>query len=252
MKNIFLLFLAIAVLGCDDPDFSSTCLSDELRDGVIAFYPFNNGSLKDDTSFGHNIINTTSARSIEDRNGNPACAYFFNNSSTKTEFLTTANTTFLNGLTDFSISVWYSPSDTTRIGSAYENLISRGESSNCENKDSEWSLGLSLCRKAVFSYNDPVWANSISFVPISCEEEVAALTDRWHHLVATKSENEYKIYFNSILQNTVIGSTNCVEDRGDLFIGLGYKGRLDDLLIYNRAITENEVIGLYELAACCE
>ncbi len=251
MKNIFPLFFVLFFVACDDPNFDSGCLPDSLQDGVIAFYPFTDGSLKDDTSFNHNVINTTPAKPTVDRNGNENCAYSFSNTSSNIEHLTTANTSFLNDLTDFSISLWYLPIDTTRSVEVFESLISRATDSNCAMRDYEWALGLHDCRKAIFNHNHSVWANSIFDIEGSCAEEVVELTNKWHHLVVTKAEDDYKIYFNNILQNSDSGNLNCVEDRGDLFIGKGFKGSIDDIIIYNRAINNAEVTALYELTSCC-
>lgn len=42
------------------------------------------------------------------------------------------------------------------------------------------------------------------------------------------------------------------QDIGDLFVGLNYKGSIDDILIYTRALAESEVDALFTLQPCCQ
>jgi hypothetical protein len=109
----------------------------------------------------------------------------------------------------------------------------------------------------VFGHNNSVWANIITGFPNGCQEEVVALTDKWHHVVATKNGDEYNIYFNGNLDESSSGNANCsnlhlAEDIGDMFIGSKYTGKIDDILIYNRELSESEVTALFELEPCCQ
>ena len=76
-------------------------------------------------------------------------------------------------------------------------------------------------------------------------------------MVAIKNNDEYKIYFNGNLDETKTGDANCYTfnaaiDLGDLFIGKRYTGKIDDVIIYNREITQSEVTELFELEGCCQ
>lgn len=257
MKKILFLFLVLGIFSCgDDDEFKVDCLSANLQNGVIAFYPFNNGSLDDKSSNSNNLTNTTTANSTTDRNGNTDCAYQFDNSQTDDEFLTTSDTDFLNNLDEFSISIWYEPIDATRNGGSFETLLNRGDGARCPNKNGEWSIGLYDCRRAVFGHDNSVWANRVTVLN-DCQDEIDALTDKWHHVVATKNGDEYKIYFNGNLDESASGSALCsnfqlAQDIGDLFIGKGYTGKIDDVLIYNRELTLAGVTELFELESCCQ
>lgn len=260
MKKLTYFILMLAVLGCtkDTLDvFDVNCLPNNLQNGVIAFYPFNDGSLHDQSSNNNDVVNQTMAKPSQDRNGNPNCAYAFDNSKANEEYLTTTNTEFLNGLDEFSISVWYQPIDTTRAGGEFESLVSRGNETRCPNKRGEWSVSLYDCRRAVFGHNNSVWANTVTSFSRGCEGEVAALTGKWHHVVGIKNGDNYKIYFDGHLDESDNGNANCTrpylaEDIGDLFIGSSYTGKIDDILIYNRELSQAEIAELFELASCCE
>jgi hypothetical protein len=258
MKIIVFSILLIGIISCGhDDEFNVDCLPSHLQNGLIAFYPFNGGSLDDVSTNTNNIINPTTANTTTDRNGNSNCAYQFDNSQTDEEFLTTSNSNFLNGLDAFSVSIWYEPMDTTRSGGSLEVLLGRGDEGRCPDRRGEWSIGLYDCRRAVFGHNNSVWANIITGFPNGCQEEVVALTDKWHHVVATKNGDEYNIYFNGNLDESSSGNANCsnlhlAEDIGDMFIGSKYTGKIDDILIYNRELSESEVTALFELEPCCQ
>ncbi|MEM9545487.1 MAG: LamG domain-containing protein [Bacteroidota bacterium] len=258
MKKFFFLVLTIAFLSsCDKSNLRNECLPTNLQKGVIAFYPFSKGSLDDATDADNHLTNPTGAVPIADRNGNTDCAYLLSNSQTNREFLTTANSDFLNNLDQFTLSIWYQPMDTTRDGGSIELLLNRGEESRCSNRRGEWSLALFDCRIPVFAHDNAVWSNSITGFSGDCQDEVIAQTDKWHHVVATRNQDNYKIYFNGVLQNSVDGVANCsdlhlAEDIGDLFIGSEFNGKIDDILIYDRELTQMEITQLADLGTCCQ
>ena len=254
------LFCLIGLWGCgDEAQFSTTCVPANLQNGVIAFYPFSNGSLDDASSFNNDLTNATTAIPTSDRNGNSNCAYLFSNDSSTYEALTLANPTFLDGLSSFSVSIWYQPLDTTRPGGEFEVLLSRGDQGRCPDRSGEWSLALYDCRRAVFGHDNSVWAEEVSDISISgCQGEINELTDQWHHVVAVKNGNSFQIYFDGVLHESTSGAGNCgggnqlAQDIGDLYIGQDFVGRLDDILIYDRALASTEVMNLFLLDPCCE
>lgn len=257
MRKIFFLVLTIGIFSCGEEEevFNINCLSPNLQTGVIAFYPFSNGSLADKSVNGNNLNNPTTAVSTTDRNGNTSCAYQFDNAQGNDEFLTTTTTNFLDGLNEFSVSIWYQPMDTLRDGGDFEVLLSRGDGTSCPNKNGEWSVSLYDCRQAVFGHDNSAWAQPI--ISVSCHEIIVGLSDKWHHVVGVKKDDEYKIYFNGILYETATGDANCsnfnaANDLGDLFIGKRYTGKIDDVIIYDREITQSEVTELFELEGCCQ
>lgn len=226
-----------------------------LNLGLIAYYPFNSGSINDFSGNNNNLSNTNGAISVNDRNGNSNCAFEFDNlPSSNNQFLTASNTSFLNGLTEYSISLWYKPLDTTRQVGEYEGLINRGLGPSCPDRLGQWSLGLYDCRKAVFARENSIWQ-------ISSPCDVVSNTNSWHHLVATYNQvgNTIKLYKDGILQDTATGQASCgtspitSSDIGDLFIGKYFTGVIDDIFIYNREINQSEVNQLFNLgSSCCQ
>lgn len=241
--SIFLL------LGCNTSDEQPNilllnCLSSNLQTGVVAFYPFNNGSINDESGNNNDLTNPTTASETEDRNGNPSCAFQFNNSNN--EYLTFANPIFLNDLQSgsFSISLWYL-SENEGGG-----LLSRGNDfGNCAGGIGEWNVSLS----------DNNWINfhinSYRTIAITPNPSVIQLNE-WHHLVVTSENNDLKVYQDGVLiadfESVICGSGPTPSlNIGDLFIGEFLKGKLDDIIIYNRLLTETDITELYNLSPCC-
>lgn len=257
-KAHILFILTTIILSCGDkqsiPEID--CLPDNLSNGIVAFYPFENGSLADESGNANDLTNPNTATASFDRNGNASCAYMFRNNGNDEAFLTTANTNFLNGNSSFSVALWCQPMDDTRDGGKYEILLSRGEESRCPDRRGEWSVGLYDLRRAVFGHNNSVWSKDpLSAVPDS-DISAEGNTNHWHHIVAVYDNNVYQIYLNGVLQETENGEATCsnlhlAEDSGDLFIGKFFTGKIDDVIIYDRVLTQQDVDGLFANVPCC-
>lgn len=232
------------------------CLPNNLANGVIAYYPFANGSLADASIYSNNLSNTTGAHPTADRNGNTGCAYQFENETATAEFLVHYNPMFLNGLNSFSVSLWYKHMVSNREDWDYEGLVSRGPFElRCPDRRGEWTLGLYDGRMAVFGHNNSVWAEQVPTSVWGDSTNGYTESPVWHHLVCIKNNDTYQLYFDAVLQTTKTGSANCgplAQDAGALFIGKEYTGKLDDIVIYNRGLSQQEVTALYNLAPCCE
>lgn len=257
---LFSLAFISLIAGCDDddinPTLANTCLSGGLENGVIAYYSFSNGRLQDESGFNHDLNNPTLATASADRDGNPRCAYRFDASTTNEQFLTVADATFLDGLESFSISAWYQALDTNMLGNNLQVLIGRGDQPRCPNRRGEWMLGLYDSRRAVFGHNNSVWSTVTAGVS-TVEQIIQENTNRWFHVVAVKDQDTYSLYRDGILQETVTGLAGCTNqhlaaDTGSLFLGTNHHGDLDDVVIYNRAVSSQEVTNLFATGVCCE
>ena len=246
MKRFLLFFTVFAAISCSrSSGLKKTCLPPNLQNDIIAFYPFNDGSLLDESDNANDLTNSTNAAPAEDRNGNANCAFVFDNTQENEEFLTTSDSDFLNNLSDFSISLWYEPHYADGAGKTIEGLFSRGDETRCPNRMGEWSMGIYDVRRAVFGHDNSVWTN------------LGSQLDTWYHVVGVKEGEDYKIYWNGVLNESDTGDASCgnfqqAQDIGDVFVGYKFTGKIDDIIVYDRALTEKEIQTLYELAACCE
>ena len=265
MKKILFFILALACFSCNNDDeasvqaeFDVECLPSNLQNGVIAFYPFDNGSLRDASGNTNDLVNTTTATSAPDRNDIPNCAYEFENTQSQDEFLTTANSDYLNNLNSFSVSLWYQPTDENSDGKTLQGLFSRGNAPRCPDRMGEWSLAIFDCSKAVFGHDNSVWSEEITDIEDGCEGEIEARLNTWSHVVGVRDGNNFKIYFNGILdqeKNTIVDcgiNTQPAQDIGDVFVGFGFTGKIDDIIVYDREISQSEVNELFQVGSCCE
>lgn len=260
VNKFYKIGLIIMIASCvknKSPEKSISCIPSNLQSNVLAFYPFSNGSLNDISGNNQHLSNITTATASSDRNGNSNCAYQFNNIPSSTEFLTTTNTSFLNNLNEFSISLWYEPIDTSRNAGAFEALINRGTGFSCPDRFGQWSVGLYDYRRAVFGRNNSVWDDNITS---GGQQEINARTNLWSHLVVTfnQSQLSMSIYRNGVLQSSEIGNCICgtstiptVQDIGDLFIGKNYTGKIDDVILFNKVLEQQEINTLFNLETCC-
>jgi hypothetical protein len=86
------------------------------------------------------------------------------------------------------------------------------------------------------------------------EGQLPSDTSKWYHIVATRSQKELKIYVDSKLVASQLNLSGeaAYDTKGTLaFIGnrvdgsLHFKGKIDDVRIYNRVLGSTEVISLY-------
>ena len=249
INQIGSVILLIATLSCSKSDnktvnLQSNCLPTNLQNGVIAFYPFSNGSINDFSGNNHNLTNSTTANSGEDRSGNPNCA--FNFVAANGDFLKHVNPTFLNDIQNgpFSISIWYNSLDV--VG----NLLTRGNiSGNCRGGFGEWSLVL-------YDGNAPsLFINSYRIIGTPLDGSLQI--NEWHHLVVTCNISDLKVYQDGVLiedsENVACASPASPSlNIGDLYLGENLTGKLDDVIIYNRLLSQTEISQLYNLPTCCQ
>lgn len=240
----------IVIVSCNKDDNSpiaaAKCLPSNLQNGVIAAYTFGNGSLNDSSGNGYHLTNPTSAYSDQDRAGNSNCAFHFIRSNN--DFLTRSNATFLDGFLtqDFSISLWYKNENPSLVD--FELLIGRDDGFHCPNTNGQWSLALYDLKKPTFGMDkfSINWnSNPVNAIPVD--------QPQWRHLVITSSGLNFRLFLNGV-ETSTFTSGPCgpnSQDLGDLFLGKYFEGLLDDVIIYNRILTVNEITQLYNLPACC-
>ena len=258
-KLSFIALLLITIASCgDDIEFEGgNCLPANLQSNIIGYYTFGNGSLLDGSGYNADLTNNTQAVSFEDRSMNPNCAFKFDNTGTQEEFLSSAVSNQLNGLNSFSISAWYMPHPSN--SGFLQGMVSRNDTigTSCPDRRGEWSLSLYDCKKAVFGHDNSVWTNLDINQQLDCDEQVSLFDNIWHHAVAVKNGNDYQIYYNGMLSESDSGDANCSNspksrDIGDIFIGKNFTGLLDDIIIYDKALSSSEVTDLFNLEPCCE
>jgi hypothetical protein len=202
--------------------------------GLVAYYPFN-GNANDESGNGNNGTVNGLVSLSSDRNGIINSSYSWPNS------LSSSNYINLNNLTQFipnsiSISCWiYLDGSTTN-----SRIISTGEMGLIINQD----IGNDVYLKC--SYNQAgsqIWPSTFLVSKYV-----------WHHIVFTSNyaTNIADFYIDGVHTDTNSGGIATNSSINDWNIGRksissfdGYGGEIDDIGIWNRALTACEIKNLY-------
>lgn len=203
------------------------------NNGLVAHYTFS-GNANDSSGVGnHGFVNGPMLTT--DRFGNTNSAYSFNGSS---DYI---NVLQLNGLSttsnsSISFSVWIlSSGHPTDINTkVFESLTSAPDEFflNAKKNGDKYSLD--------FCLHDHI-ATSLDLI-----------YNQWYHVVGTYDGFDQKIYVNGILSNTQSWS-NTFPISGQFYIGKDltagqyFYGKIDDINLYNRTLSNSEIDSLYHL-----
>ncbi len=201
---------------------------------LIAYYPFN-GNTDDESGNGnHGIVNT--AFLTEDRFGNSDSAYSFDGVYDIIEITDHSSLRVQN----FTIAAWFKPSSTIQnMPNSSPSLVSKQDWSN--------NSGYNL---ASYSTNtDTMGIQLLTGASISDREEIEypeTTFVEWIFVVATYDGKYLKIYKNSTEMNSSnIESIIINHNSTTLEIGQVMEGIIDDVRIYNYALSNEEIQNLY-------
>ena len=233
--NILLSFFLILISGMG---FSQSVPSYVPTNGLVGWWGFN-GNAQDGSGNG-NHGTVIGATLTTDRFGNQNAAYSFNGSSSHIKVNNSSSLESVNLSISFWIQstgnqfqqVFYKVSPNTALNETYSvplNLLQPG-TINFDLKNNNCNPGLG-------------WQYSSSFIgPVS----------NWSYFTLVHDGSTSKIYRNGQLLNSFSRTfliSNC--PGGDLLIGCDWQfnnklnGKLDDIGIWNRALTPQEITNLY-------
>lgn len=200
---------------------------------LVADYPFA-GNTDDRSQFLNHLL-ASGVHPTTDRFSYASNAYHFDGTAS----LVASNSVQLNS--DYtSISFWVKPDELAPPGSEVY-LLSNG------GWQERWKISLPDHGKVVFTTN---YENGISDLDAGGGNELTVGT--WKHVVMVHDGLKDKIFVNGVLANSkdVLGKLN--DTRHPLGIGYNpvdvgnyFKGSLDEVQVYNRALSDAEVAVLY-------
>ncbi|MBN2559331.1 MAG: LamG domain-containing protein [Phycisphaerae bacterium] len=232
---------------------ATTGLAD-LSDGLVAYYPFN-GNANDEGSNGNDGL-VLGATLTQDMFGNADSAYYFDGvddyiRASANNLPTPARTVSLWFYTD---AVGIAPYDP-----GYRpNLVGYGGGAGC---GTSWLMGINHWGHASMGMTGHCWANTIEYYYGS-----EAPAGSWFHFVITTDPTGTRIYLDSELKasNSIYVNNTYVNGR-HLAIGVAvnptgyapykdynvgyFKGTIDEVRIYDRALSLAEIQELYALEA---
>lgn len=226
-----------------------------LSQGLVAWYSFKNGSTKDLSGNGNDVI-VNNATPTADRHGNPNAAYSFNGID---NYMRVANSTSLNP--DKAITL----AAIVKVNDFYSGKCHGNRIVNKGYDDSQWGsyhLGFSdnyfyqntQCdndvRKDKETF-DGVIGNGLTENAGTLDTTEYIKTGEWYGIAYTYDGSVAKLYVNGKLKYTKQQTLNIVPNSDDLFIGMmnidntlfpyWFNGVIDELRIYNRALTTAEL-----------
>ena len=206
--------------------------------GLLAYYPFN-GNANDESGNGNNGTVMNGATLTTDRNGNANSAYNFDGVD---DFIEIANTLLPNVNTSFSVSFWFNTNLNT-----VQAIIS--ESSPIPNNTNyKYAINFSTILNVGTS-------NGISSNGVQSQSQI--ITGQWIFgtMVYNSSAQNIKVYFNGIEEGVISNSIYSNQNNatqigrgiagGSGIPGAYMSGKIDDIGIWNRALTQQEVTNLY-------
>jgi hypothetical protein len=217
--------------------------------GLVGYWPFN-GNVNDESGNNNNATSVGVSLS-QDRFGNASSAYSFNGVNCVWQKITTPNT--IDNLNAYSVSVWYKTDD---IFKNYQTILNSFPHNYID-------VTLNYCSQtSICSFVGNGASPWIIGGPSNLWEINNDLS--WHNLTVVKTTTNIKYYIDGVLKKTTLISSGLnvgsfVMNFGSISILGGsacyetFKGSLDDIAQYNRALTPEEIVGLYNAqAAGCE
>ena len=228
-KTLFLLFQCF---------FITSYAQVNLTQGLVTHHPFT-GNAND---LGPNALhgNVVNATLTTDRNGTANSAYYFDGSSYIE--LPYHNSYSFSPQGAFSISVWVLP-DMNNTWPAQGIVIKAPP--NSDFTLSAWNYGvyvLSYKAMSGYAYNH-ILNGTTSFVQNLC----------WYNIISTYNNGVWNLYVNGRLESSNTAQSNFILQDGFSRIAFGkkgesfgdwYKGKMDDVRIYNRVLTQDEIDSL--------
>jgi hypothetical protein len=206
--------------------------------GLVAYWPFN-GNAKDESGNGNMGVSLNTTFSLDRfAKSSAACLFDGNNS-----YITIPTNQGVNSLDKISICAWVN----TSFCGGREVIISNW---NDNTNDHSW-----IFKK--HNESDRLQFTLINSNGNPIADLVASTSiplDKWIFVTATYDGDSVKIYFNGALDAKIQAAGRLWTTTTDLIIGAVptagtisevFSGEIDDIRIYNRALTEQEIQTLY-------
>lgn len=226
------VFMGLLLLGSCKKESASAAKEPEwIKQDLLAYYPFN-GNVKDTSGNNYNGVPNGLVQPTTDRKGKSNAALYFNNG----EIVVNINNSIFNG--DFTVSVW---AQLEAFTSPFPTLVIQYDSFQLHfTRDNN-------PRQVINFLNTPGWGTT------NYCKGVANFTE-WTHYVITNTGGISSMYVDGAFVNKSetarrqegTGRANFLIFGRALQDNLHFKGKMDDIRFYKRALTAEEVKYLYQ------
>lgn len=210
---------------------NSSELPSNLQNGLVGYWPFC-GDATDTSGNGNNGI-VSSSTLTDDRFNNIDNAFLFSDASQSK--ITINPSSSLNIINDITFSAWFYPTDTT-VGYIVDRDV-------CGTSD-DWGLQ---------------WMNGqVKMRTQNNENEIVSgilELNNWYNVIVTRDAGTFTMYINSEItsqgsgfnynftnssSSIIIGDQSCTDTQPN------FDGKIDDVAIWNRALSQEEVLSIYQ------
>lgn len=221
----------------------TSLVSQSVTNGLIAAYNFNTGKPYDKIAPKANATSNISTF-MNDHYGNTGMAHTFNNGGATTYSVNCSNASKFNVTSGLTISAWVYLNNT----SSERAIVAKWSGSQTQD---QFILMTNSSNKVLFAVGTP----SVSANGITSNGTLSSNT--WHHVVATwDNTGAHKIYINGALDKTstltnftTINTSTAlplyIGKSGDNMAPRLMNGSVDDILLYNRALSLSEIQQIY-------
>ena len=237
LRIILIILITVIIYSCSKENNVNT-----LNEGLIAYYPFN-GNVKDESG---NLINVSfyAALLTYDRFYNPNSAYYFNGIN---NYISLLKPEKFIGLNKYSISLWVKPIDMPLYSAGI--IIGFG---------SAYSPYLQCIAFQANSTFFAICYNNGKNPFYSFSQSPLFETNNWAFIVVTRDNTSISMYLNGtrVLSRTAEETNNqdvnygpepfaaIIGGRSNLDPEFFFKGVIDEVRIYNRVLTVDEITQL--------
>lgn len=231
------------------------CNCDELslKEGLVAYYNFNNGTLND-SSGKNNHITFNNATKTTDRLGRANNAFLFDGSTSFMRVPSSNTLSPANGITIMAtvkINGFYA-------GQCHGNQV-LGKTGPFEHVNGHYAMRFddNNCNNPLNPDNMVIRADYGNNSPVHSEpaDTAKVRAGNWYTFVFTAENGVKKMYINGVLKMVRNGNTVFTANNHDLVIGkkedaiypFWFNGVIDEIRIYDRALCEEKVKKLGEL-----
>ena len=215
----------------------------DLQAGLIAYYPFNGNA--DDASGNGNHGTVMGAQLTADRFGWPAAAYLFNGSS---HYITIPGSSSLDSPdTALTMSAWLLFNGTSQSGTTSMDPVLM--------KSDQTANGFMYRMDCTPAYVSAATGNWLHVTDI----DTANVLGTWYLITVAMSPDTARIYINDALVATNAYTPLLTPDGRPLEIGRDmpggiefFNGIIDEVRIYDRALSADEAAALYDFATAEE
>jgi hypothetical protein len=229
---------------CNNTSSQSITVNVSAGSGLVAYYPFN-GNANDASGNGFNAT-INGAQLTSDRSNNANSAYYFNGNAGISAI---ADSRF--SLSQFTLCGWIK-------GSTYTNTLPRivavGKAGIATHyysllyANGNWGGALDTTKRLIFF-------NASTLDPMNYELQFShgsLDTLSWHHAAVSFNGSHLKFYIDGVLDKDTIITTAIQQFSDSAKVQIGYSeggdqynGKLDQIRIYNRPLTDSEVNALF-------